>query len=74
MAGELSNLARELLVRERGRQEDESLKARAMERARAAVERPSGIGYRQARSLALHLQLSDGPQFGEKMELQLCAR
>ena len=53
MAGELSNVARELLLRERGCQEDEALKARAMERARAALERPSGIALRQARSAAL---------------------
>jgi hypothetical protein len=43
----ISNLARELLHDERGRPEDEALKLRAMERARAALgnERPSGIGF-----------------------------
>ena len=54
MAGELSNSARELLVRERDLPEDEALKARAMTRARAASERPSGIGLRQAPAAALH--------------------
>lgn len=53
MAGELSNLAMELLAQERDRQEDEALKARAMERARAALDRPSGIGLRQAGLVAL---------------------
>ena len=53
MAGELSSRARELLQRERDRSESAALKARAMERARAALERPSGIGFRQAQSTAL---------------------
>lgn len=48
----LSPLAQELLARERGRgrHEDEALKSRAMDRARAALERdrPSGIGLRLA--------------------------
>jgi hypothetical protein len=46
----LSTLAQELLRRERDRQEDEALKSRAMERARAALEseRPSGIGLKRA--------------------------
>lgn len=52
--GPLSDLARQLLARERGRQEDEALKARALERARAALEndRPSGIGLKRAEPLA----------------------
>ena len=54
MAGELSNSVRELLVRERDRPEDEALKARALTRARAALERPSGVGFREARVAALH--------------------
>jgi len=42
----LSDLARQLLAQERGRTEDDALKGRAMDRARAAAERdrPSGIG------------------------------
>jgi hypothetical protein len=44
----LSTLARELIARERGRSEDAALKSRALDRARAAVERerPSGVGLR----------------------------
>jgi hypothetical protein len=51
----LSDLARQLFERERERQEDEGLKARAMERARAVLERdrPSGIGLKQAEPLGL---------------------
>lgn len=41
--GRLSPLARSLLAAERGRSEDEALKARAFERARIASERPSGV-------------------------------
>src|SRR5690349_9213897 len=41
--GRLSPLARSLLSAERGRSEDEALKARAFERARIASERPSGV-------------------------------
>lgn len=48
----LSPLARELLAQERGRvrSEDEALKSRAVDRARAALERdrPSGVGLRLA--------------------------
>jgi hypothetical protein len=45
----LSQLARDLLARERGSSEDEALKSRAMARARAAVpsERPSSVGLRR---------------------------
>jgi TolA-binding protein len=39
----LSPLARSLLAAERGRSEDEALKARAFERARIASEGPSGV-------------------------------
>jgi hypothetical protein len=51
----LSNLSQELLRRERDRQEDEALKSRAMERARAALEseRPSGIGLKRASASVL---------------------
>jgi hypothetical protein len=42
-SGRLSPLARSLLSAERGRSEDEALKARAFERARIASERPSGV-------------------------------
>ena len=52
----LSSLAQELLRRERGRREDEALKSRAIERARAALlesERPSGIGLRRAHASVL---------------------
>lgn len=46
----LSGQARELLAREKGLREDEQLKARALERAQAAVpgERTSSIGLRRA--------------------------
>jgi hypothetical protein len=40
----LSNLARTLLAQEREQREDESLKARALARARAAFEHPSATG------------------------------
>jgi hypothetical protein len=45
----LSKFARELLARERGRSEDEAIKSRALDRARAALnaDRPSGYGVRQ---------------------------
>ncbi|HEX2874508.1 MAG TPA: hypothetical protein VHP33_24815 [Polyangiaceae bacterium] len=45
----LSQLARELLARERGSSEDEALKSRAMARARAALpsERSSSVGLRR---------------------------
>lgn len=60
MLGErpLSNLARELLARERGQVEDEALKNRALERARAALpgERASSVGFRSARPLAASSQ------------------
>jgi hypothetical protein len=48
----LSDLARELLALERGRVEDEALKSRVLDRARAALEgeRPSGVGLRQMAS------------------------
>jgi hypothetical protein len=42
-SGRLSPLARSLLAAERGRSEDEALKARAFERARIASGRPSGV-------------------------------
>lgn len=50
----LSKLARELLLRERGRSEDEALKSRAFDRARAALQndRPSGIGFRRVGAVA----------------------
>jgi hypothetical protein len=57
MLGErpLSSLARELLERERDQREDEALKARAMQRARAIVQRdrPSGVDFKRANSTAL---------------------
>ena len=51
----LSKLARDLLARERGRTEDEALKSRALERARAAVpsDRASSVGLRRPRLFAL---------------------
>jgi|GEM_PF-2277651 len=44
----LSSLARELLERERDQREDEALKVRAMQRARATVQRdrPSGVDFK----------------------------
>jgi hypothetical protein len=42
----LSPLARALLAGEREHAENEALKAQALERARAALERPSGVGLR----------------------------
>jgi len=57
MLGErpLSSLARELLERERDQREDEALKARAMQRARAIVQRdrPSGVDFKRTNSTAL---------------------
>ena len=49
----LSRLARDLLARERGSSEDEALKARAMERARAALpaDRTSSVGLRRSHLL-----------------------
>ena len=50
----LSQLARELLARERGSSEDEALKSRAMDRARAALpsERSSSVGLRRPNLVA----------------------
>lgn len=50
----LSKLARELLTRERGRTEDEALKSRAMDRARAALptDRTSSVGLRRPQLIA----------------------
>lgn len=50
----LSQLARELLARERGSSEDEALKSRAMQRARATLpsERSSSVGLRHPNLVA----------------------
>ena len=50
----LSRLARELLARERGSSEDEALKSRAMERARAALpaDRESSVSLRRSHLLS----------------------
>jgi hypothetical protein len=50
----LSSRALELLARERGRVEDDAIKSRALDRARATVrgERPSGVAFRHAAELA----------------------
>jgi hypothetical protein len=57
MLGErpLSSLARELLERERDQREDDALKVRAMQRARAFVQRdrPSGVDFKSAGLAAL---------------------
>jgi hypothetical protein len=57
MLGErpLSSLARELLERERDQREDDALKARAMQRARAVLlrDRPSGVDFKRANFTAL---------------------
>lgn len=57
MLGErpLSNLARELLERERDLREDDALKVRAMQRARAVVQRdrPSGVDFKSVDFTAL---------------------
>jgi hypothetical protein len=57
MLGErhLSSLARELLERERDHREDDALKVRAMQRARAVVQRdrPSGVDFKSSGSGAL---------------------
>ncbi len=61
MLGErpLSKQARELLARERGRTEDDALKARVMERAQTVLQldRPSGVGLRLVAE-----SVGDGPQ------------
>lgn len=49
----LSPLARSLLAGERGRTEDDVLKSQAIERARAALDRPSGVGLRSDLPLSL---------------------
>jgi hypothetical protein len=57
MLGErpLSSLARELLERERDLREDDALKVRAMQRARAVVQRdrPSGVDFKSVNLTAL---------------------